>query len=104
MFEAMCGIACFVTVTVSLLYGTRISWRCGKKCAFKEKPEIKRQALYESVPAAMLVYFFGFVVLFSYFMNGFIVVLVASITSALILATLVVAMAMPELRRKPLKR
>jgi hypothetical protein len=104
MFDAMCGIACFVTVTVSMLYGTRISWLCGKKCAFKESPAIKRQALYESVPAAMAVYFFGFVVLFSYLMNGAMVVFVFSITSAMILATLVVAMAMPELRRKPHKK
>ena len=101
MYEAMSGIACFVTVTVSLLYGTRISWLCGKKCAFREKPEIKRQTLNESVPAAMVVYFFGFVVLFNCLMDGFMVVLVSSITSAMILATLVVAMAMPELRRNP---
>lgn len=101
MFEAMSGMACFVTVTVSLLYGTRISWLCGKKCAFKEPPEIKRQTLSESVPSAIAVYFFGFVVLYSYFMDGFVIVLVSSVISAIILATLVVSMAMPELRRNP---
>ncbi len=104
MFEAMSGMVCFVTVTVSLLYGTRISWLCGRKCAFKESPEVKRQTLTESVPAAIAVYFFGFVVLYSYFMNGFVLVLVASVISAIILATLVVSMAMPELRRNPLNK
>jgi len=101
MFEAMSGMVCFVTVIVSLLYGSRISWICGKKCAFKEQPEIKRKTVIESVPSAIAVYFFGFLVLFSYFTNGFTVIIVSSITSAIILATLVVSMAMPELRRNP---
>ena len=104
MFEAMSGMVCFVTVTVSLLYGTRISWLCGKRCAFKEHPEIKRKTLSENVPAAIAVYFFGFAVLYSYFMNGFMLVLVASVISSVILATLVVSMAMPELRRNPLNK
>jgi len=101
MFEAMSGMICFVTVTVSLLYGTRISWLCGKKCVFEEQPVIKKQSLTESVPAAIAIYFFGFVVLYSYFMDGFVIVLVSSVVSAIILATLVVSMAMPELRRNP---
>ena len=101
MLEAMSGMVCFVTVTVSLLYGTRISWLCGKKCTFNESPEIKRQALSESVPAAIVIYFFGFVVLSSYLMNGFVLVFVSSIISAIILAGLVVSMAMPELRHNP---
>ena len=101
MFEAMSGMVCFVTVMVSLLYGTRISWICGKKCSFKEQPEIKRQTLTENVPAAIAVYSFGFIVMFSYLINGFVLILVSSLTSAIILATLVVSMAMPELRRKP---
>jgi len=101
MFEAMSGMVCFVTVMVSMLYGTRISWICGKKCAFKEQPEVKRKTVTESVPAAIAVYFFGFIVLFSYFLNGFIVITVSSITSAVILSTMVVSMAMPELRRNP---
>lgn len=104
MFEVMSGMLCFVTAMVSLLYGSRISWICGKKCAFKEQPEIKKQTLIESVPAAIAVYFFGFVVLFSYFINGVIVIVVSSITSAIILAIMVVSMAMPELRRRPSNR
>lgn len=101
MFETMSGMVCFVTVTVSLLYGTRISWLCGKKCAFKEQPEIKKQTLSESVPSAIAVFFFGFLVLYSYFMDGFVIVLVSSIMSSMILAAMIVSMAMPELRRNP---
>ncbi len=70
----------------------------------RSSPEIKRQALSESVPAAIAVYFFGLVVLYSYFMNGFVLVLVASVISAVILAIMVVSMAMPELRRNPLNK
>lgn len=100
MFEALRGIACFVTVFVSLLYGTRIAWICGKKCNFKEKPENKKQAIFESVPAAAIIYFFGFLIVFSIFINGFLTILVSSLTSAILLSGFVVSMAMPELKRK----
>jgi len=105
MFEALRGIACFVTVTVSLIYGTRIAWVCGKKCDFKEKPENKKHALFESVPAAAVVYTFGFLIVFSLFLDGFLTILTSSLTSAILLSGFVVSMAMPELKRKPaLKR
>jgi amino acid transporter len=101
MFEALSGIACFVTGSVSFLYGTRIAWVCGKKCNFKENPENKRQALFESIPTAALVYSFGFMIIFSLCISGFLTILVSSLTSAILLSNLVVSMAMPELRRKP---
>lgn len=101
MFEALRGIACFVTVTVSLLYGTRIAWICGKKCNFKEKPENRKQVIFESIPTAAIVYFFGFLIIFSFFINGFLTILISSLTSAILLSGFVVSMAMPELKRKP---
>jgi len=100
MFEALSGIFCFVTAAVSLIYGTRIAWVCGKRCNFKADPKDKKLLLFESIPSATAVYFFGFVVGFSYFMNGFLTVFLFSITSAIILAHMVVTMAMPELKRK----
>jgi hypothetical protein len=100
MFEALQGIFCFVTAAVSLIYGTRIAWMCGKRCNFKADPKDKKLLLFESIPSATAVYFFGFVVVFSYFMNGFLTVFLFSITSAIILAHMVVTMAMPELKRK----
>ena len=101
MFEAMSGMFCFVTAIVSLIYGTRIAWVCGKKCNFKEEPENKKLLLHESIPSATAIYFFGFMVVFGYFMDGFVSIFLFSITSAIILAHLVVTMAMPELKRKP---
>ena len=101
MFEALRGMACFVTISVSLIYGTRIAWVCGKKCNFKEEPEHKKQTLFESVPAATLVYFFGFVVTFNLCISGFLTILVTSLTSAILLSGTVVTMAMPELKRRP---
>lgn len=100
MFEALLGIFCFVTAAVSLIYGTRIAWMCGKRCNFKADPQDKKLLLFESIPSATAVYFFGFVVVFSYFMNGFFTIFLFSITSAIILAHMVVTMAMPELKRK----
>ena len=101
MFEALRGITCFVTVSVSLLYGTRIAWVCGKKCNFNEEPENKKRALSGSLPAAALVYCFGFLIIFSMFLNGFVTIVVCSLTSAILLSSMVVSMSMPELKRKP---
>ncbi len=101
MFEALRGMACFVTISVSLIYGTRIAWVCGKKCNFKEDPENKKQSLSESIPAATLIYFFGFLVIFNLCISGFVTILVTSLTSAILLTGTVVTMAMPELKRRP---
>lgn len=100
MFEALSGFFCFVTASVSLLYGTRIAWVCGKKCNFNEDPSNKKLLLSGSIPSATAVYFFGFVLVFSYFINGFVVILLCSITSAILLSHMVVTVAMPELKRK----
>lgn len=101
MFEALKFIACFVTVVVSLLYGTRIAWLCGKKCNFKKSPEDRKQLLFQSLPSAAAVYFFGFLIVCSLCLNGFVTIFIASLTSAILLSGLVVSMAMPELKRKP---
>lgn len=101
MFDALKGIACFVTAVVSFLYGTRIAWACGKKCNFNEKPEDRVHALFESVPAATVVYFFGFVIVFAHFIDGFLTILVSALTSSILLSGFVVSMTMPELKRKP---
>jgi hypothetical protein len=102
MFDALSGIFGFVTATVSFLYGTRIAWVCGKRCHFKEEPVNKRHLLSESIPAAAAVYFFGFVIVFSLFLDGFLTVFIPSLTSAILLSHLVVTMAMPDLKRKPI--
>ncbi len=104
MFNALMGIACFVTATVSFLYGTRISWICGKKCDFKAEPEYKKQTLHGSLPGAITVYLFGFLIVFSNVTNGFLTIVVSSLTSSILLASLVVSMAMPALKRKPFKK
>ncbi len=104
MFNALMGIACFVTATVSFLYGTRISWVCGKKCNFKTEPEYKKQTLHGSLPGAVAVYLFGFLIVFSSLTNGFVTIVVSSLTSAILLASLVVSMAMPSLKRKPFNK
>jgi len=101
MFEALSGIFSFVTVAVSLMYGTRIAWVCGKKCTFNQKPEDRMHAITESFPAAAVVYFFGFVIIFSHMINGMLPIVVSAATSAILLSGLVVSIAMPELKRKP---
>lgn len=101
MFEALTDIACFVTGFVSFLYGTRVAWICGKKCQIREATENKAQLLFKSMPAATLIYFVGFLMVFSYLFSGFITWVVFSATSATILSTVVLSMAIPELKRMP---
>lgn len=101
MTDAFGSMICFVVITISLLYGTRISWACGKKCKLTEEPENKKQAIFNSIPAAALVYFLGFLIVFNLFLSGFATVFLFSITSAVLLSVFVVSMTMPELRRQP---
>lgn len=101
MFHALNAIFCFVTSTVSFLYGTRISWACGKKCQFNEDPGERKHVLRDSIPAAIAMYFFGFLLVFTQLMDGFLTILVVSMTSAVLLSSFVISMSMPELRRKP---
>ena len=101
MTNAFSGMICFVIIAISLLYGTRIAWACGKNCKLTEAAENKKQAIFNSIPAATLVYFLGFLIVFNLFLSGFSTVFLSSLTSALLLAVFVVSMTMPELRRTP---
>lgn len=101
MFDVVSGIFCFVTATVSFLYGTRICWACGKQCSFEEEPSEKKRILKESLPGGFLVYSFGFFVFFSNTSVELLAAVVLSLTSALLLSHFVVSMAMPALKRNP---
>ena len=101
MFDMLSGMFCFVTATVSFLYGTRICWMCGKKCNPAVSPVEKKQILKANMPGGFTVYFFGFVVFFSNALNGQFTIFILSMTSALVLSHLVISMAMPELKRNP---
>lgn len=101
MFDMVSGMFCFVTVTVSLLYGTRICWVSGKSCGFGVAPVEKAQILKTNMPGGFAVYFFGFMVFFSNVCNGHLKILSLSIVCALLLSHFVVSMAMPSLKRPP---
>ena len=101
MTEAFSGMICFVVIAISLLYGTRISWACGKMCKLTEEPENKKQAIFNSIPAAAIVYFLGFLIVFNIFLSGFATIFLVSVMSAILLSVFVVSMTMPELRRTP---
>ena len=101
MFEMVSGMFCFVTATVSLLYGTRIFWICGKKCNFEVAPAKKKQSLKATMPGGFAVYSFGFLVAFSEVLNGTLTIVTTSLISALLLSHFVISMAMPELKRNP---
>jgi len=101
MFDMVSEMFCFVTVTVSFLYGTRIFWICGKKCNFEVAPAEKKQSLKATMPGGFAVYFFGFLVVFSEVLNGTLAIVITSLISALLLSHFVISMAMPELKRNP---
>jgi len=101
MFDVVSEMFCFVTATVSFLYGTRILWACGKKCNFVVAPAEKKQSLRATIPGGFVVYFFGFLIVFNEVLSGTLTVVVTSLISALLLSHFVVSMAMPALRRNP---
>ncbi len=101
MFDLVSKMFCFVTATVSFLYGTRILWACGKKCNFVVAPAEKKQSLKATIPGGFVVYFFGFLIVFNEVLSGTLTIVTTSLVSALLLSHFVVSMAMPELKRNP---
>ncbi len=101
MFDLVSEMFCFVTATVSFLYGTRILWACGKKCNFVVAPAEKKQSLKATIPGGFVVYFFGFLIVFNEVLSGTLTIVTTSLVSALLLSHFVVSMAMPELKRNP---
>ncbi|NIP50374.1 MAG: hypothetical protein GWN55_17340 [Phycisphaerae bacterium] len=100
MYEALKDITCFVTGIVCFMYGTRIAWGFGKKSLFAEKHDHRALVLLESIPTAAILYFVGFLVVFRHVFDDFITVLASSLTCAILLALMVVATSMPELKRR----
>ena len=101
MFEMVSEMFCFVTATVSFLYGTRILWACGKKCNFVVAPAEKKQSLKATIPGGVVVYSFGFLIVFTEVLSGTLTIVMTSLVSALLLSHFVISMAMPELKRNP---
>ena len=101
MVHILNGMFCFITTTVSLLYGTRICWICGKDCNFEIDPAEKKQILKTRMPVGFAIYAFGFFVLFSLALDGALNVTLISLTSAFLLSHFVVSMAMPSFKRRP---
>ncbi len=101
MFHMLSGMFCFVTVTVSFLYGTRICWVCGKSCSFDVAPAKKIQILKANIPGGFAVYSFGFIVAFNQILNGALTIVITSLISSLLVSHFVISMAMPALKRNP---
>ena len=95
------GMFCFVTATVSFLYGRSICWVCGKRRSFDVDPAEKRQILKINIPGGFAVYSFGFIVVFSAVLNGVLTVVITSLITALLISHFEVSMALPALKRNP---
>lgn len=103
MIDALIDVACFVTVLMSFLYGSRVAWMCGSKCQFSKSVEQRAQMLVRSIPSAAFIYFFGFMVIFDILVDVFATWAVFSVTSSILLSLVVVSMAMPQFKRMPAK-
>ena len=99
MFAMVSKLFCFVTISVSFLYATRICWVCGKMCTFNIAPSERKNLLKVNIPAGFAFYAFGFFVIFNWAMDGALTISVMALTSALIVSHFVVSMAMPTLKR-----
>jgi hypothetical protein len=101
MIHMVSGMFCFVTATVSFLYGTRICWVCGKECNFNVTPAEKKRILKSNIPSGFTVYLIGFFIVFSTVLNGALTIVITSLISAFLLSHFVISMAMPALKRNP---
>jgi len=101
MIHMVSGMFCFVTATVSFLYGTRICWVCGKECNFNVTPAAKKRILKSNIPGGFTVYLVGFFIVFSTVLNGALTIVITSLISAFLLSHFVISMAMPALKRNP---
>lgn len=104
MIAALTHMICFVTISVSFICGTVICVKGGKRCTFDQPPEVRKQKIQRSLPVAMAIYSFGFMVLLNHFFETYWKFTVFALTSALVLTAFVTSMAMPELRRGPSNR
>lgn len=101
MSEIMKDVTYFVTIALFFLTGTRIAWVCGRNCQFKIDPKTRKRLVIENLPAASIVYFFGFLIVYGFFISNFIAIVLFALFNATLLAAMVVSMAMPELKRRP---
>ena len=101
MYDMLAGLICFVTMSVSLIFGTRITWHYGKKCQFWETVEDRKHILRGIFPVAVLIYSLGFISLFSLLFEGFGTILLYAFISAVVLTVMMFSIAMPEMTRRP---
>lgn len=88
--EALGKIVCFVTVTISFIYGTLLGLFSGKKFYYKRKYRVDSRILRASYPLCLLMFCFGFVIIYSYFFVDRLTLFIAAFASALVLAQMVV--------------
>jgi hypothetical protein len=101
MIEIWIGVISFVTGFVGFVYGTRICWECAQNCHFREEPQNRKNSLKVYLPIATALYLYGFILIFGYFVDGFIPKYVYSLTSAILLSHYLILLFMPDLKRQP---
>jgi len=108
MVDALTDIILFVTAFVSFSYGTRVAWSCGKNCNSRRTPEQRTESMKALLPAATLIYFFGFAITANYTFRwvlgsrpeelGFLAIVVMSLINAFLLSAAMAWLAMPKSR------
>jgi ABC-type dipeptide/oligopeptide/nickel transport system permease subunit len=90
MIEALGEIVCFVTVSVSFIYGTLLGLFSGEKFYYKRKHRVDSRILRGSYPLCLAIFCFGFVIIYSHFFKDHVTVFIAALASALVLSQIVV--------------
>jgi ABC-type dipeptide/oligopeptide/nickel transport system permease subunit len=90
MIEVLGEIVCFVTVSVSFVYGTLLGLFSGEKFYYKRKHKIDSQILRGSYPLCLAIFCFGFVIIYSHFFKDNVTILIVALASSLFLAQIVV--------------
>jgi len=90
MIDALAEIVCFVTVTVSFIYGTLLGLFSGEKFYYKRKYRVDSRILRASYPLCLAIFCFGFVIIYRHFLKDHVTILTAALASALVLSQIVV--------------
>ena len=90
MIDALGEVICFVTVSVSFIYATLLGLFCGEKFYYKRKHRIDSKILRGSYPLCLVLFCFGFVIIYSHIFKNHVTIFIATLASSLVLTQVVI--------------
>jgi len=90
MIDVLGEIVCFVTASVSFIYGTLLGLFSGEKFYYKRKHKVDSRILRASYPLCLVMFCLGFTIIYRHYFEDHLTIFIAAFASALVLAQMVV--------------